>query len=403
MAEIYRQQGKEPYILILTLLGVFASMGSVIITPALPRISEFFSITSGEAQQTVSSFLLGYALGQLFYGPFANRFGRLITLHMGLAIAILGTIFSLLASPFESFTLLVLGRFIEAIGCSVGLVIASMMINDYYFPEQAKSRFAILMIGVAIVPGISVMIGGVISEYLNWQACFYFMLVYNVLLSIIAFILPETKKEKELDSLKPLIILDRYRKVLHNKPLLLFAAMVGCSVSLVYIFSTLGPFIGIKNIGLSASTYGLVAMLPNVGLLLGSLALTLIVKKFASEPLLLVYFFLEILGVISLLILFMFHFINIYTFIAPVFFIFAGHAGITAIGMGAAASEVKDKANGTAMINFFIIALPVISTYIASHISSQKPLKLPIVYVIIIIVLGVLVMFAIKKLFAEQK
>ena len=134
-----------------------------------------------------------------------------------------------------SFTVLVLGRFIEAIGCSVGLVIASMMINDYYFSEQAKSRFAILMIGVAIVPGISVMIGGVISESLNWQACFYYMLVYNVLLSIIAFILPETKKEKELDSLKPLIILDRYRKVLHNRPLLLFAAMVGCSVGLYFL------------------------------------------------------------------------------------------------------------------------------------------------------------------------
>ena len=378
-------------------------MGSVIITPALPRISAFFSITSSQAQQTVSYFLLGYALGQLFYGPFANRFGRLVTLHIGLVIAILGTIFSLLASPFESYTLLVCGRFIEAIGCSVGLVIASTMINDYYFPEQAKSRFAILMIGVAIVPGISVLIGGVISEYINWQACFYFMLLYNIILSIIAFVLPETKKEKELDSLKPLIILDRYRKVLHNKPLLLFAAMVGCSASLVYIFSILGPFVGIERIGLSASTYGLIAMFPNIGLLLGSLVLTFIIRKFASEPLLLIYFLLEFLGTISLLILFAIHFINIYTFIIPIFFIFAGHVGITAIGMGAAASEVKDKANGTAMINFFIIAVPVVGTYIASHVASQKSIKLPIVYLIIVTILGVLIIFAIRKLFAEQK
>ena len=67
--QTYRLQSKKPHILVLTLLCVFASMGSVIITPALPRISTFFSITAGQAQQTVTAFLLGYALGQLFYGP----------------------------------------------------------------------------------------------------------------------------------------------------------------------------------------------------------------------------------------------------------------------------------------------------------------------------------------------
>ena len=205
--------------------------------------------------------------------PFANRFGRLRTLHMGLTIAIIGTIFSLLASPFESFFLLVLGRFIEAIGCSVGLVIASMMINDYYYANQAKSKFAILMIGVAIVPGIAVMIGGVLSQYISWQACFYFMLLYNIMLCALAFILPETKTDKELDSLKPRIILERYAKVLHNKPLLLFAAMIGCSTSFIYVFSTLGPFIGVKQIGLSPSLYGFVAMCPSIGLLIGELGI----------------------------------------------------------------------------------------------------------------------------------
>ena len=59
-------------------------------------------------------------------------------------------------------------------------------------------------------------------------------------------------------------------------------------------------------------------------------------------------------------------------FYCSCFLYLAGHAGITAIGMGAAASEVKDQANGTAMINFFIIALPLISTYIASHIHKNR-------------------------------
>ena len=104
----------------------------------------------------------------------------------------------------------------------------------------------------------------------------------------------------------------------------------------------------------------------------------------------LAYFSLEFFGVVSLFLLFVFHFVNIYTFIIPVCFIFAGQSGLTAIGMGEAAGEVKDKANVTAMINFLIIALPVISTYISGHLSTQSPIKLPSVYLIIIALLGIL-------------
>ena len=103
--------------------------------------------------------MIGYAAGQLIYGPIANRFGRVKTLHIGLSIAILGTIFSILSSPFESFVLLLFGRFIEAIGCSVGLVISFTIINDFYYSHQARKIFAIFMVSAAIVPGIAIMIG----------------------------------------------------------------------------------------------------------------------------------------------------------------------------------------------------------------------------------------------------
>lgn len=300
----------------------------------------------------------------------------------------------MLASPFGVFHLLILGRFVEALGCSVGLVVGTTMINDFYFPEQAKSRFAVLMIGIAVVPGIAVMIGGILSQYFNWQACLYFMLAYNIILFAVAFVLPETKQEKELDSLKPRVILKRYKQVLHNRPLLIFAGMVGCSASLVYIFSSLGPFIGIQNIGLSASIYGLIAMIPNTGLLLGGVVISIIVKKFSNTGLFLICFSIELIAALILLYLFIQHWINIYALIIPMWFIFIGHAGVTAIGMGAAASEVKDKANGTAMINFLIVACPVISTYIVSLLSMKGPIVLPAAYFVILIILGILIFFA---------
>ena len=72
----HRLNQKEPHILILIIMSSFASMGAIIFAPALPEIAQYFHISQGHSQLTITLFLLGYAIGQLIYGPLANRFGR---------------------------------------------------------------------------------------------------------------------------------------------------------------------------------------------------------------------------------------------------------------------------------------------------------------------------------------
>src|SRR5215471_11711867 len=94
----FKLLGKEPHIVSLMLLSAFAGMGAILMTPALPQIAKYFNISTGTSQLTVTSFLLGYALGQLIYGPIANKFGRKPAFFLGIAIATLGSIFSILSS-----------------------------------------------------------------------------------------------------------------------------------------------------------------------------------------------------------------------------------------------------------------------------------------------------------------
>src|SRR6202795_1670991 len=72
----HRLQQKEPHIVTLIIMSSFASMGAVIFTPALPEIAQYFQISQGHSQLTITLFLLGYAIGQLIYGPLSNRLGR---------------------------------------------------------------------------------------------------------------------------------------------------------------------------------------------------------------------------------------------------------------------------------------------------------------------------------------
>src|SRR5689334_10474305 len=92
----------------LLMLISFASVNAVLFTPALPQIADFFSISIESAQQTLGLFLIGYTLGQLLYGPLANRFGRKPALYGGVGLQILSSLLCVLAGSLQFYPLLIL-------------------------------------------------------------------------------------------------------------------------------------------------------------------------------------------------------------------------------------------------------------------------------------------------------
>src|ERR1700722_17132527 len=113
---------------ILLLLISFPAVGTVLFTPGLPNIAQFFNVSTGAAQLGVTVYLIGFALGQLPYGPLANCFGRKPSLRAGLIIAAFGALLCVLAGEIKSFPLLISARFIQALGAAAGLKIIFTMI-----------------------------------------------------------------------------------------------------------------------------------------------------------------------------------------------------------------------------------------------------------------------------------
>ena len=137
----------RPELSFITLLMLisFASVNAVLFTPALPQIATSFAITTESAQQTLSWFLIGYALGQLIYGPLANRFGRKPALYSGVALQILSSLLCVLAGKLHFYPLLVLGRFLLALGSGVGLKMTYTLVNESYEPSIASQKISYLM------------------------------------------------------------------------------------------------------------------------------------------------------------------------------------------------------------------------------------------------------------------
>lgn len=129
----------------LLLLISFVSVNAVLFTPALPIIANYFSITKTIAQQTITWFLIGSLLGQLIYGPLANRFGRKSALYMGIALQIVSSLICVFAGFVKECTFLELGRFLFALGSGVGLKMTFTLVNECYEPIKSNAKTSYLM------------------------------------------------------------------------------------------------------------------------------------------------------------------------------------------------------------------------------------------------------------------
>lgn len=377
----YRIDVKKPHLLTLMFLSAFASMGAVLMMPALPEISAHFGIHTSTTQLAVTFFLLGYAAGQLIYGPLANRFGRKKAIHVGIVIATIGSIFSIASSPLESFHLLVWGRFFEAVGSSAGLAVSVAMINDFYFEEDARRIMGLLMFAFAIIPGLAIAIGGTLVQFLHWQSCFYFLLFYGLMLIIPTMLLPETNLEPDAEALKYDHLLKNYFKHFKIKKLMGFSVIAGFSGACVYVFGAEGPFIGIHLLHIQPAIYGLLALTPYLGTLAGSIIVVRLAKRNPFSVLKLAFCF-ELIASIIMFTLFAFHLISLPTMLIPMGLFCIGHPIIGATTISLSMQQTNDKANGSAIVNFVSICVPVLMTFLLTAIHSQHAIVMPIIFLI---------------------
>lgn len=263
------QSSRRPQIPILFFLLSFANILGVSLSAALPDLREYFQITKGETQNTISLYLVGCFLGTIIYAPIANAIGRKPVIYIGGGIALFGSFLCLVAIQFDSFSLLLLGRCLTAMGAVSGTTLTNLLLADTYPHAEIKRIYSYLMSGFAIIPAIGVMIGGFITEYFSWQGVFYFMLFYTVSVVFASILIPETAKGRDWSHFRPARIVKSYFNEFCNVPFILYVFLVACGSIVVYIFAAEAPFIAIKQLHMSESRYGLFNLIPNIGILLG--------------------------------------------------------------------------------------------------------------------------------------
>jgi MFS transporter, DHA1 family, multidrug resistance protein len=330
---------------------------------------------------TMSFFLIGYALGQLPYGPLANRFGRKPAIYIGAAIAILGNFFCIIAGHGNSFWGLVIARFFAALGTSVGLKISLTMIGDSFEQHKARKMLSYCMLSVAILPAFATWLGGVLTSALGWISCFYFLTAYSFLILFVSLMLPETAKLLDRKALNISKIKEGYRHQLVNLKVLLPAIIMGSSGAFMYLFASGGPFIGIKIIKLSPQEYGLLNLIPWTGTALASIVSAKIAHLIPTTRAILIGIICTILGTALILVPFAFGYINVLSLFLPSFVFYFGACLNFSNGSSLALDHSHDKSNTSAILNFINIGISVIAVLIFEGVHPEKPIILPLFFV----------------------
>ena len=177
-------------IILLAAVSALGPVGMQILLPALPVIKQKFYVTNDVAQLTLSLSMLAIAIGTLVYGPLSDKFGRKRVMLLGIVITIFGSIVCFVA---DSIMLLISGRFIQAFGGAVGLVLARAIVRDVYGPEEAARVIATLVMVMVVLPMMSPALGGELMQRFGFESVFIVIAFASAIAFVFLFLwLPET-------------------------------------------------------------------------------------------------------------------------------------------------------------------------------------------------------------------
>lgn len=396
MAE-YKLKTKKPHPLCLILLISFPSVVAVLISPALPEIAKYYLISEGFAQKLITIFIIGYAAGQLLYSPFANRYGRKIATFIGIAIYLLSCILALVGYYTANFNMILYSRFFMALGSSVGMVISYTIINDYYYPEQARSITGYTMLAYASMPGLAVFVGGFLTSLFSWVACFYFFFIYGFLMIFVTALLPETLMQKNYLALKFRPILSNFCKAFSHTRLLVFSTCSGLNVSFIYIIAGAAPFIGINLIQLSPIVYSIFILIPYSSQILGALFSGKFSHLLSAYRILYVTYTAIIIGSLFMFVTFLSGWINTFSLIFPLCLVMFGIPISSSNMTVMALLEFEDKATGASVMSFIVMLLCLAFMFLLNSMPSGHLMVMPSIFLGIVVLSISFFMFARSK------
>ena len=269
--------------LLILILGLLSAIGPFSIDTYIsgfPSIAADFHVTVDTVSYSLSSFFIGISIGQIICGPLLDRFGRKKPLMIGLVIYALA---SFGCAVTQSIEMLIVLRFIQALGGCVGMVAPRAIVRDMFPIHEIAKIFSLLILILGVSPIIAPTIGSYFILSFGWQSVFVLQGIMGILLLLaVIFYLPESKEADTTMSLKPRPIITGFLNVL-KEPQFYTYAFTGAVVSAsIYAYLAGSPSVFMQQYGISETTYSYCFGFIAAGLIISSQINRQLLKRISS-------------------------------------------------------------------------------------------------------------------------
>ncbi|MDR7132138.1 DHA1 family bicyclomycin/chloramphenicol resistance-like MFS transporter [Algoriphagus sp. 4150] len=373
-----KKYSKTEYFKIVLVLGALCTISPFSIDmylPGFPEMAKSLNTPISNIQLSLTAYLVGIAIGQLFYGPLLDKYGRKKPLYAGLAIYILASIGCAVSQSVEN---LIFMRFLQAVGGCAGMVSAQAIVRDIFPVEKTAQAMSLLVLVIAVSPMIAPALGGFVTAAYDWHWVFIILAVLTAIIWIATVvILPAGALPDREVSLKPKQVWKSYLKVLENRQFLVYmlAGGIAGAAPFAYIASSADVFMNLY--GLSEHQFGWIFAILAFAMI-GSTQLNhILLKRFSSQQI--INFSLHYQSFMGLLLIIgvYFNLFNVYSLIAVMFIFLTAHGlngpNTTALSM---APFSRNAGSASAMLGSMRMAIGGIVTAIVSlfHASSALPM-----------------------------
>ncbi|EHF8255842.1 Bcr/CflA family multidrug efflux MFS transporter [Enterobacter cloacae complex sp. S4] len=241
-------------VFILGLLAMLMPLSIDMYLPALPVISAQFGVPAGSAQMTLSTYILGFALGQLFYGPMADSLGRKPVILGGTLVFAAAAVACALAQTIDH---LIIMRFFHGLAAAAASVVINALMRDIYPKEEFSRMMSFVMLVTTIAPLPAPMAGGAVLVWFSWHVIFWILALAALLASaMIFFFIDETLPVERRQKFHIRTTIGNFASLFRHKRVLSYMLASGFSFAGMFSFLSAGPFVYIELNHVSPQHFG---------------------------------------------------------------------------------------------------------------------------------------------------
>lgn len=237
--------------------------------PAFGLMASDLGAPYSQIQMVVPVFILSAGIGQIFFGPASDSFGRKPLLLFGLGIYVTGALICFFA-PFAE--LLLLGRAVQGFGAASGAVLGRAILKDLFAGNELARNMALATMIFAFGPIVAPILGVSIMALGSWRLIFLMILAFSTCLFLFAILrLPETNTAKNAEAIKPITIWKNSHTVFADQISRTYLLLAGPIMAMMIVILVTIPRVFKEQFGIEGAHFAILFALHGIGIIIGQI------------------------------------------------------------------------------------------------------------------------------------